>query len=185
MVDATSVDPLTSSSMGVRGWIASSLTWAALAFAAQSCSNSGSTQSMADGGDEATSSGSGGSTGGGTASDGGLSASSSGGPPEMFDGAVGAGVGTADTYFLAVINLLSVCPGTHCLCLPQTLPVDATGQALCRIFVELAVGDSCAAHGLPAASADNVASFNWSNASAGEPPLPGAVCVLPHCLRTR
>jgi hypothetical protein len=94
----------------------------------------------------------------------------------MADGAVGGGVGTADTYFLEVIRVPGVCPGTYCECLPETLPVDAAGQALCRIFFELTAGDSCAAHGLTPASADNVASI--SSSYPGQPP-PGPICVLP------
>jgi hypothetical protein len=137
---------------------------------------------MTDAGEDAPSSsggsGSGGSASGGTAS-GGSSDSSSGGTVGMADGAVGGGAGTADTYFLNVIRVAGVCPGSSCLCLPQVLPVDATGQTLCRIFFELAAGDSCAAHGLPAASADNIASITALNALSGGPPPPGAVCVVP------
>jgi hypothetical protein len=72
---------------------------------------------------------------------------------------------------------LGGCIGAGCpLCLPEPLPQDATGQTLCRIFLALpAAGDSCAAHGLTAASADNVAAVD---SVPGQPP-PGAICVLP------
>ncbi len=151
--------------------------WGALALALR-CGASGTAGSPTNdaGTDDASASGSSGtgvSSGGGSSS-GGSSSGSSGGVANPGDGDAGTGVGSADTYFLTPIRL--GCVGAGCpLCLPQVLPRDASGQTLCRMFLELTAGDSCAAHGLTPASADNLASFD---SQAGQPP-PGALCLLP------
>ncbi len=154
----------------VAGWSALAL---ALRCGASGTAGSPTNDAAADDGSASGSSGAGVSSGGGSSS-GGSSSGSSGGVVNPGDGNVGTGVGSADTYFLTAVRL--GCVGAGCpLCLSQALPRDASGQTLCRMFVELAAGDSCAAHGLTPASADNVASFD---SLAGQAP-PGALCLLP------
>jgi hypothetical protein len=59
-------------------------------------------------------------------------------------------------------------------CLPETLAVNAAGQASCQIFILLSAGDSCSAHaGLSAVGADVTASVR-----AAAPSAPGVVCAL-------
>ncbi len=126
------------------------------------CSGSGAGMS-------ATSSSSGGSSGAGSSG----APSSSG--SAFVDGSGSSSGPISPTYFIEGIHLMGVCPGTTCECLPQTLPVDATGQTSCRIFFELASGDTCNAHDLSAATPDVVASIVGQQ---GSPPA-GPICVLP------
>jgi hypothetical protein len=97
------------------------------------------------------------------------------------EGASEAGVnedaaGVATTYFVATVELQGACSGSSCLCLPQSLPVDASGQAICDVFFVLADGDTCAAHALADASPDVAAAVAGPAADDAQP---ASVCVLP------
>jgi hypothetical protein len=65
--------------------------------------------------------------------------------------------------------------GSTCLCFPQALPTDATGQAPCQLFFELGAKDTCEAHSLLSVAPDVAASLGWWQGSAP----PGPICVVP------
>jgi len=82
--------------------------------------------------------------------------------------------GQGTTYFLAAIDFQpsSALPP---LCLPTSLPVDASGKAECQIYYLLAAGDACASHaGL--SSPDSAVASAVSAAVQGATALP--VCLL-------
>jgi hypothetical protein len=85
--------------------------------------------------------------------------------------------GPATTYFLAIVNIEGALTGG---CLPESLPVNGAGQAGCKVFYELAAGDTCAAHpGLTAPAADVVASLrNMDNGFDLDVDASQPLCVL-------
>jgi hypothetical protein len=91
------------------------------------------------------------------------------------DSAPPIATGDATTYFLTAVQLQGACSGASCLCLRQALPVDPAGLAACEVFLELAAGDTCDAHGLAAVAPDVLLSVTRSQTT----PPPGPVCVLP------
>jgi hypothetical protein len=105
------------------------------------------------------------------------------GTPDL-DGGSG---GDATTYFITPVQLQGPCTGSACLCLPQTLPVDATGQVPCEVYFELESGDSgdvgdagdagdvCALYGLADAASDVTLSITAAQGGT----LPGPLCLLP------